>query len=204
MDGIGGASDANHASDGDASGGVAIPTVDLGPLLAWLASGPAGGARPPTAALAVCGAVGGALESVGFFNAVGLGGDFPPRLAALRRAAEAFFGLPEAEKCEIAAARSAQYRGYSAVGAEVTNGRADVKEGIDMGTHVETEFPPGDLRGRVIGPNQYPRRPSDFRAVVEAYMTTWTRLLVCVCLFFFVLIFFCACFGFGCSNGRVL
>jgi hypothetical protein len=141
MDGIGGASDANHASDGDASGGVAIPTVDLGPLLAWLASGPAGGARPPTAALAVCGAVGGALESVGFFNAVGLGGDFPPRLAALRRAAEAFFGLPEAQKCEIAATRSAQYRGYSAVGAEVTNGRADVKEGIDMGTHVETEFP---------------------------------------------------------------
>jgi hypothetical protein len=141
MDGVCGASDANHASDGDASGGVAIPTVDLGPLLAWLASGPAGGARPPTAALAVCGAVGGALESVGFFNAVGLGGDFPPRLAALRRAAEAFFGLPEAQKCEIAATRSAQYRGYSAVGAEVTNGRADVKEGIDMGTHVETEFP---------------------------------------------------------------
>ncbi len=54
----------------------------------------------------------------------------PDLLAELADASAEFFALPLPEKLEIAMARGGKaWRGYFPVGAELTSGRPDLKEG---------------------------------------------------------------------------
>ncbi|HEY3724035.1 MAG TPA: 2-oxoglutarate and iron-dependent oxygenase domain-containing protein, partial [Acidimicrobiia bacterium] len=65
-----------------------------------------------------------ACRDRGFFSLVGHGVD-PDRCDAVLALARAFFALPEAEKVAIENVHSPQFRGYTRVGHEQTNGRPD-------------------------------------------------------------------------------
>jgi isopenicillin N synthase-like dioxygenase len=95
------------------------------------------------------------VHEVGFFHLVGHGvpDEFCERyFDALQR----FFALPESEKQRIDKRRSRHFRGWEAVGAELTNNRTDYREQLD----VSTEYPPYPADAepaylRLDGPNQW-------------------------------------------------
>lgn len=77
-----------------------------------------------------------AARDVGFFYLAGHGipsGEIADVLAAAR----AFFQLPEPDKTAIAMVNSPQFRGYTRVGGELTKGKADWREQLDIGVERE-------------------------------------------------------------------
>jgi isopenicillin N synthase-like dioxygenase len=83
----------------------------------------------------------GACREHGFFYVTGHG-VAPDLLARLTRACAAFFALPQAAKMEIAMARGGPaWRGYFPVGAELTSGRPDLKEGLYFGAELGRDDP---------------------------------------------------------------
>jgi isopenicillin N synthase-like dioxygenase len=69
-------------------------------------------------------------------------------------AARRFFALPELDKMQIAMARAGKaWRGFFPVGAELTSGRPDLKEGLYFGTESDVDLP---LHGRNLFPAQVP------------------------------------------------
>ncbi|HEV3226718.1 MAG TPA: 2-oxoglutarate and iron-dependent oxygenase domain-containing protein, partial [Acidimicrobiales bacterium] len=111
-----------------------------------------------------------ACRDTGFFFVVGHG----VPAALLRRldaSAREFFALGEAEKSVIAMRHGGRaWRGWFPVGAELTSGRPDQKEGLYFGQ----ERPPSDLP--LHGPNLFPARPASMREAVLEYMRTVTEL----------------------------
>ncbi|ETA01549.1 hypothetical protein CcI156_12905 [Frankia sp. CcI156] len=82
-------------------------------------------------------------HDVGFFYLVGHGiGDTLFR--EVEEVTRAFFALPEADRMAIAMTRSPHFRGYTPLGGELTNGRADRREEIDLGeaTIKAIHYPP--------------------------------------------------------------
>jgi len=78
----------------------------------------------------------------------------PEKLKELDEAARRFFALPEPDKMEIAMARAGKaWRGFFPVGAELTSGRPDLKEGLYFGTECDLDLP---LHGRNLFPAQVP------------------------------------------------
>ncbi len=118
-------------------------------------------------------------RDVGFFYVGGHG--VPPELdAALLRQARALFALPDADKQAIAMVQSPHFRGYNQIGAELTRGRADWREQIDIGA--ERDAVP-QLAGtpawtRLQGPNQWPAALPEFRPVVLAWQDAVTDVLL--------------------------
>src|ERR1700712_332624 len=94
----------------------------------------------------------------GFFYLVGHG---VPRAQfdEVLRLARQFFALPLDAKNEISQFKSPQFRGYSRLGGELTNGRVDWREQIDIGP--ERRVIEG-AKGywRLQGPNLWPPKPS--------------------------------------------
>jgi isopenicillin N synthase-like dioxygenase len=140
-------------------GGVALPVVDVRALVS-------GG--PPEGMAAAAREIGSACRDTGFFYVTGHG--VPAALlAALDAASREFFALPEAVKMDIGMARGGRaWRGYFPVGAELTAGRPDRKEGLYFGAELADDHPRVraglPLHGRNLFPRQVPRlRP----AVVE-------------------------------------
>ncbi|GGM41705.1 isopenicillin N synthase family dioxygenase [Dactylosporangium sucinum] len=115
-----------------------------------------------------------ACRASGFFYVTGHG--VPAELVErLDRHARAFFALPEAGKLEIAMARGGRaWRGFFPVGAELTSGRPDAKEGLYFGT----ELGPDDPRVRaglpLHGANLFPRQVPELRAAVLEYLAALT------------------------------
>jgi isopenicillin N synthase-like dioxygenase len=106
-----------------------LPIVDVTALVA-------GGDPTPAAAL-----IDRACRAHGFFYVTGHG-VAPDLLARLTRACAAFFALPQAAKMEIAMARGGPaWRGYFPVGAELTSGRPDLKEGLYFGAELGRDDP---------------------------------------------------------------
>ena len=118
------------------SGGPAgLPVIDVAPLVH-------GG--PVAACAVVAEQIQAACRERGFFCVTGhsVPANLLDRLAA---AAAEFFALPAAAKIEIAMERGGRaWRGYFPVGAELTSGRPDLKEGLYFGA----ELPAGDPRRR--------------------------------------------------------
>jgi isopenicillin N synthase-like dioxygenase len=148
-----------------------LPVVDVGPLLA---------PRPqPTKAAgvtAVARQIEAACREHGFFYVTGHG-VAPGLLTRLEQACTAFFARPEAEKMEIAMARGGPaWRGYFPVGAELTSGQPDLKEGLYFGA----ELPDDDPRVRaglpLHGRNLFPRQVPELRDAVLAYIDALTGL----------------------------
>lgn len=111
-----------------------------------------------------------ACRTSGFFYVTGHGVP-ADLLARLDRTSREFFELPEPEKLEIAMEHGGRaWRGYFPVGAELTSGRPDRKEGLYFGT----ELPPSDMP--LHGPNLFPRQVPELRDVVLAYLDELTRV----------------------------
>ena len=102
-----------------------------------------------------------ACREHGFFYVAGHG-VAPELLDRLTAACAAFFELPQAAKMEIAMARGGlAWRGYFPVGAELTSGRPDLKEGLVLRRRTRRRAIPGcgpgsPLHGRNLFPRQVP------------------------------------------------
>lgn len=93
--------------------------------------------------------------------------------ARMLSAAREFFALPKAERRALAIARSPHFRGYTALGGEITKGKRDWREQLDLGPEEDAErVAPGDPAWRRLrGPNQWPARLPAMRGIVLEWMT---------------------------------
>ena len=148
--------------------GYALPGVDMAPLRL----DPDG-----SAADATIDALRRACRDRGFFSLVGHGVDVEVSDAVLA-ASRGFFALPEQDKLAIENVRSPQFRGYTRVGQEQTNGRPDRREQLDVGVERPPRVPrPGDpAYWGLLGPNQWPAALPWLRDVVVAYMDELERI----------------------------
>lgn len=87
--------------------------------------------------------------------------------------ARAFFALPEEDKRAIEMTRSAQFRGWTRLGGELTQGQVDHREQIDIGPDRPTPVVADPPYLRLDGPNQWPAALPRLRTVIEA----WTERL---------------------------
>ena len=141
-----------------------IPVVDVGPLVRGA------GDCATTAA-----AIGRACRQLGFFYAVGHGVD-PALEARLFEQARRFFALPLEEKLAIRMAHGgAAWRGYFPVGAELTSGRPDWKEGVYFGAELDVTDPRVRAGTPLHGPNLFPDLPG-FRETVLDWIAAMTQL----------------------------
>ena len=92
-------------------------------------------------------------------------------IARVRRVAEEFFALPEAERLAIENVNSPQFRGYTRLGTEHTNGRRDLRDQVDVGREQPApEIGPDEPAWlRLRGPNLWPEGLPEFRAAVSEY-----------------------------------
>lgn len=112
----------------------------------------------------------------GFFYIVGHGVD--ERLQRrLEECSRQFFAQDLACKMEIAMERGGRaWRGYFPVGAELTSGKADLKEGIYFGTELAPDHPRVRNGTPLHGANLFPRTQPALRDAVLAYMDAMTQL----------------------------
>jgi isopenicillin N synthase-like dioxygenase len=110
-----------------------------------------------------------AAHEVGFFYLTGH--DVPDELACrLLEAARRLFELPEADKDAVAMVRSPHFRGYTRLGGELTRGRVDWREQLDVGP----ERPPIGGAGKadylwLQGPNQWPAALPELPPIIEEW-----------------------------------
>jgi isopenicillin N synthase-like dioxygenase len=143
-----------------------LPVVDVAPLLS---SRPA---RLPKVARQIEAA----CREHGFFYVTGHG-VAPDLLARLTQACAAFFALPQAAKMEIAMAHGGPaWRGYFPVGAELTSGRPDLKEGLYFGAELGDDDPGVRAGLPLHGRNLFPRQVPELRSAVT---TCWARCPRC-------------------------
>jgi len=115
-----------------------------------------------------------AAHDAGFFYLVGHG---VPRaqMSEVLRLAREFFALPVDVKNEISQLKSPQFRGYSRIGGELTNGKVDWREQIDIGPE-RPVIPGAEGYWRLQGPNLWPVAPAGFRAAFEAWIETMSAV----------------------------
>lgn len=112
-----------------------------------------------------------AAHDAGFFYLVGHGVPRAQMEQVLGLARE-FFALPTDTKNQISQLKSPQFRGYSRIGGEFTNGRVDWREQIDIGPE-RPIIDGAEGYWRLQGPNLWPVAPAGFRAAFES----WTAAL---------------------------
>jgi isopenicillin N synthase-like dioxygenase len=153
-----------------AAPGPALPVIDIAPLRYGTPA--AAGPGPETAAVAA--QIRAACREYGFFYVTGHG--VPATLLQdLESAAAAFFAQPEAEKQEIAMARGGPaWRGYFPVGAELTSGQPDRKEGLYFGTELAAADPRVRAGLPLHGPNLFPRQVPRLRPLVLTWLDQLT------------------------------
>ena len=144
----------------------ALPVIDVAPLLAPEPAEPAKVARQIEAA----------CREHGFFYVTGHG-VAPELIARLAAACAAFFALPPEAKMEIAMARGGPaWRGYFPVGAELTSGQPDLKEGLYFGAELGDEDPRVRAGLPLHGRNLFPRQVPELREAVLGYIDALTGL----------------------------
>ncbi|MCU1422070.1 MAG: 2-oxobutyrate oxidase [Microbacteriaceae bacterium] len=120
-----------------------------------------------------------ATHDVGFFYLVGHGID--ERLQrSMISTARALFALPEADKLAIENVKSPHFRGYTRVGGELTRGKVDWREQIDIGPE-RPAVPKGEGVAPywvLEGPNQWPTALPELRDVA----LEWNEQLSAVAL----------------------
>eukprot|EP00605_Chrysophyceae_sp_TOSAG23-4_P000466 GSChrysophyteH1.ASY1.ANO1.524.1 assembled CDS len=140
-----------------------IPTVDISSLMASDVS--------PEKQAKTIAEIGAACHSAGFMYISGAG--ISPKLTArLEEASQKFFDLPIDQKKKIEMSRGGSaWRGFFAVGDELTSGRADQKEGIYFGVEGDASDP-----RPLHGINQWPENMPEFREDVIEYLTHMKRI----------------------------
>ncbi|WP_159717159.1 isopenicillin N synthase family dioxygenase [Geminicoccus flavidas] len=120
-----------------------------------------------------------AARTVGFFYLTGHG--VPERLvndvvATSRR----FFELPEADKLAIDMVNPPHFRGYTRVGREITRGKRDWREQLDI--NAERPALPRDLDApawtRLQGPNQWPDALPELKPVLLRWQEELTGVAI--------------------------
>ena len=148
-------------------GSAALPVIDVGPLI-----GPASA----VARAGVARQIQAACRARGFFYVTGHG--LPAGLLdQLADASAEFFALPLADKLEIAMERGGPaWRGFFPVGAELTSGRPDLKEGLYFGAELPADDPRVLAGIPLHGGNLFPRQVPWLRPLVLAYLDALTSL----------------------------
>lgn len=102
-------------------------------------------------------------HEVGFFYLTGHGIPDEEVEAAFEEARR-LFALPDADKEAIQMRKSAQFRGYTRAGGEVTRGKVDWREQLDIGAErALVEDPKAPEYMRLDGPNLWPKALPTFR-----------------------------------------
>lgn len=141
-----------------------VPIIDIAPLVA----------RAPER-VEVARQIGEACRECGFFYIVGHGLE-SQLFERLTESSRRFFALPTAEKQLIAMSRGGRaWRGYFAVGDELTSGRPDQKEGLYFGAELPSDHVLVLAGTPLHGQNLFPELPG-FRKVVLEYITALTQL----------------------------
>lgn len=147
------------------AGFTRVPIIDIADLV----SGRDGQIRVAQQIDAAC-------RQSGFFYVVGHGVDraLQRRIESLSRE---FFALPSDVKQQIAMSMGGRaWRGYFQVGAELTSGKPDQKEGLYFGKELPSDDPLVQASAPLCGPNQFPESPADLRSVVLEYLSELTQL----------------------------
>ena len=109
-------------------------------------------------------------HKTGFFYLTGHGIDARQNEKIVTMAKQ-FFTLPEEDRRAIAIAKSPHFRGYTILGDELTQGKSDWRDQIDIGpeekARVLSEDDPSWLR--LIGPNQWPKAIPEMPALVSSW-----------------------------------
>jgi isopenicillin N synthase-like dioxygenase len=148
-------------------GSAALPVIDVSPLVG-------DSAGPATAEVAEQLQL--ACRDRGFFYVTGHG--VPEELLAeLAEASTDFFALPMADKLEIAMERGGRaWRGFFPVGAELTSGQPDLKEGLYFGAELPADDPRVLAGLPLHGANLFPRQVPRLGPLVLAYLDALTSL----------------------------
>lgn len=147
-----------------------VPVVDVSPLAQTPSS------EPTVAEREVGAAIDRACRDNGFFYVSGHG--VPQALRdALHRHAAAFFARDADVKARIAMAKGGRaWRGWFPVGAELTSGRPDVKEGLYFGRELPLDDPRVLAETPLHGPNLFPDDMPELRRLVLGYIDELTSL----------------------------
>ena len=107
-------------------------------------------------------------HDVGFFYLTGHGvpEDLGDRLLG---AARRLFALPQEAKDAVAMVNSPHFRGYTRLGGELTGGRVDWREQIDIGPERSPLSDPPEPYLRLQGPNQWPQALPELRGIVAEW-----------------------------------
>ncbi|OYO24136.1 oxidoreductase [Enemella dayhoffiae] len=130
--------------------------------------------RGPAEAAALRGNLLAATHEWGFFQLTGHG-IAPARMTELFDLARSFFALPEQQKLEIEMLKSAHFRGYTRTGGELTGGRVDWREQLDVAAEREP-VSGGPAYRRLEGPNQWPSALPQLREHVESWSDSLSAL----------------------------
>ena len=120
--------------------------------------------------------IGQACRDCGFFYIVGHGVEEALQ-RRMEKVSQEFFAQDLETKLEIAMSRGGRaWRGYFPVGAELTSGKPDLKEGIYFGAELQDDHPLVKIGTPMHGPNLFPPNMPQFREIVLDYMAAITRL----------------------------
>lgn len=116
-----------------------------------------------------------ATHRVGFFQLTGYGGA-PGQAEDLLATIKRFFDLPLEERMKLDNRLSPHFRGYTRMGTEITQGRADAREQIDYSPDREpvTGYPPEQPYWLLQGPNIW---PDEALPELEPAAMAWAELM---------------------------
>ncbi len=120
-----------------------------------------------------------AARDIGFFYLDGHG--IPQaEIDAVLAAAARFFALPATDKLAIEMANSSQFRGYTRVGGELTRGKADWREQLDIGVErpAVKQGPGVPAWTRLQGPNQWPASLPELRPALIGWQARVTAVAI--------------------------
>jgi isopenicillin N synthase-like dioxygenase len=121
----------------------------------------------------------GAAHDVGFFYVSGHGVEAQLQ-RLLMETAQRFFSLPAPDKHAIEMLNSPHFRGYNRVASELTRGRPDWREQIDIGAERAAlpRHPNSPAWARLQGPNQWPAALPELRPVAGRWQAAANQVLV--------------------------
>uniref|UniRef100_A0A0E0LYT1 Fe2OG dioxygenase domain-containing protein n=1 Tax=Oryza punctata TaxID=4537 RepID=A0A0E0LYT1_ORYPU len=120
-----------------------------------------------------------ACREAGFFYVKGHG-IAESLMKEVRDVTQKFFQLPYDEKLKIKMTPQNGYRGYQRVGENITNGKPDMQEAIDLipeKKRTSQYYAPiepgkyGDLAKPMEGTNLWPKYPSNFDVLLKSYIS---------------------------------
>ncbi|XP_021802362.1 probable 2-oxoglutarate-dependent dioxygenase At3g50210 [Prunus avium] len=148
-----------------------IPIIDIGPLLAKCDDPKMG---QDSGVAQVVKQLDQACKEAGFFYVKGHG--IPETiLKQVKNLTRKFFELPYEEKLKIKMTADRGYRGYQRIGENITKGVPDMHEAIDCYKELKPGMY-GDLGKPMEGCNQWPIQPTNFKMLMEEYVSLCTEL----------------------------